>query len=362
MEDNSIINAKVQEIPGTAQIRKIGSYMSSTELLELCATLAEDGLYKKLWSVLSRVYSESKGFNKEPADGMSPLLDRILSSDAPCELKLQTFTSFLFPDTLLPDISVIKSWIADCDRKRKNIAAYFISDYHLSAELFKEIVSDEELMAAVIAVLKEDDLLALYTAIFENEKKEVITGAIRLFAGTRRKMKYSDYERIGRLTELAFECKEVFFTSKLLFCTAFSVPAECVRSVEKLDKILKISINYEEKITKDFVKKYGIDFDCSDKAICGYYLGNKKSANQKNLVVKFASHIVRINDERDRRYLLRGAFKRGGYFRMYAGCMQDGFIDPEKMKRFHYSDEDVKWCSHLPGLEGSQKNNNQEDM
>lgn len=128
------------------------------------------------------------------------------------------------------------------------------------------------------------------------------------------------------------------------------MPEEVVKSESTLDKILKISINYEERITKDFIARYNLSFESSDLAMCKYYLGNKKTANQKALVGKFAAHLVRIEDPRDKSYLLRGAFKRGGYFRMYAGCMQDGYVDMNKMQRFHYSEEDVAWCSNLPGL------------
>ena len=52
-------------IPGTAQIRKIGASKTGMELLELSGDLAEGGYDKKLFSVLSRVYTEHKGFSKK---------------------------------------------------------------------------------------------------------------------------------------------------------------------------------------------------------------------------------------------------------------------------------------------------------
>ena len=51
-----------------------------------------------------------------------------------------------------------------------------------------------------------------------------------------------------------------------------------------------------------------------------------------------------------RRKLIHGAFKRGGLFRMYAGCMQDGKVDEVKQKRFRYTDEQIAWVKTLPGL------------
>ena len=72
------------------------------------------------------------------------------------------------------------------------------------------------------------------------------------------------------------------------------MPEEVVKSESTLDKILKISINYEEKITKEFIEKYNLSFESSDLAMCKYYLGNKKATNQKSLVGKFAAHLVRI--------------------------------------------------------------------
>ena len=68
------------------------------------------------------------------------------------------------------------------------------------------------------------------------------------------------------------------------------------------------------------------------------------------LVSRFATHLVRINDPQTRGRLLHQAFRRGGYFRMYAGCMQDGYVDEEKQKHFHYTDEQIAWVKELPGL------------
>lgn len=338
------------EIPGTAKIRKLGAALSSMELLKLSATLASDGFDKKLWSVLSRVYADKKSFAGQYEEGMDQYVEAIMAADIPAELKLQTFTSFRLPDRFVPDKETCISLIGACDSKRANIAAYFIADYSLEISVYECYKQEISIMSVLIKALPEDRLLDLYAHIFTNESKEYITGVIRLVAKEKRRFRYRDTAKIKDLSSLAFDAKEVFFTSKLLFCQAFNVPEEVVRSLPHLEKILKISINYEEKITKEFIEKYHLDFESSDLAMCKYYLGNKKATNQKSLVGKFAAHLVRIEDPRDRSYLLRGAFKRGGYFRMYAGCMQDGYIDMNKMQRFHYSDEDVAWCSKLPGL------------
>jgi hypothetical protein len=37
-------------------------------------------------------------------------------------------------------------------------------------------------------------------------------------------------------------------------------------------------------------------------------------------------------------------------FRLYAGCMQDGYVNEEKQRKFHYSEEQIKWVETLPGL------------
>jgi len=338
------------EIPGTAKIRKLGAALSSMELLKLSATLATDKLDKKLWSVLSRVYADKKSFGGQYEEGMDQYVADIMAADIPAELKLQTFTSFRLPEKFVPDESTLKTLIENCDSKRTNIAAYFIVDYCQEIALYDCYKDNQAIVGILIKALPEDRLIDLYAHMFETESKEYITGAIRLVIKEKRRFRYRDTAKIKELTAKAFDAKEVFFTSKLLFCQAFNVPEDVVKSIPSLEKILKISINYEEKITKEFITKYNLDFESSDLAMCKYYLGNKKATNQKSLVGKFAAHLVRIEDPRDRSYLLRGAFKRGGYFRMYAGCMQDGYIDMNKMQRFHYSDEDVAWCSKLPGL------------
>lgn len=338
------------EIPGTAKIRKLGVLLSSMELLKLSARLAVAGEEKKLWSVLSRVFADKKSFNGNYEDGMDAYVSDIMSSDMPAELKLQAFTSFGLPKQFCPSLEECEQLINACDEKRENIIAYFVIDYELEKSLYESIKSRQGIMEVLVKSLPEKRLLDLYSYIFDNETKEFITGAIRLVTNSKRRFRHTDTEAIKVLTDKVFDAKQVFFTSKLLFCQAFDVPQDVVRSEKGLDKILKISINYEERITKEFIAKYGLNFEHSDLAMCKYYLGNKKTTNQKGLVGKFAAHLVRIQDPRDKSYLLRGAFKRGGYFRMYAGCMQDGYVDMNKMQRFHYSDEDVAWCSNLPGL------------
>jgi len=338
------------EIPGTARIRKITMEYSSMELLELCSILAKEKLDKKLWSVLSRVHVDKKGFDYNYVEGMDAFVKDILDADIQSELKIQTFTSFKLPSNLLPEVDKINAFVRECDEKRKNIVAYFISDYNYVEPLYDYIRSDDAFLKELIKVLNIDGLISLFKVIFVNENKEYITGAIRLVGETKRKFVYENTSDIDELTAIVFEEKRVFFTSKLLFCTVFNVPEEIVKKQKDLDKILKISINYEERITKEFVKNYNLSFDISDEAMCRYYIGNKKAKNQRALVTKFACHIVRIEDKETVGKLLRGAFKRGGAFRMYAGCMQDGRIIPEKMQRFHYTEEEVQWCSNLPGL------------
>ena len=340
------------QIPGTAQIRKLGSVLSSVELLELCANMADEGLDKKIWSVLSRVYEEKKTLDVPVNDEICANVKRIIDSDIASSLKLQTFTSFKLPSELIPDIEKVKNLIVDCDTKRGNIAAHFVNLYALEKEVYEQIKRRTDILTTLFKILPIDRLLDYYEVVFMNENKETITGAIRLVGKCKKNFEYNgaNLEKIKTLTDKAFETKEVFFTSKLLFCQTFMVPKSAVISQRTLDKILKISINYEEKMTKDFVAYYNLHFDCSDYALCQYYIANKKASNQKGIVLKFAQHLVRIKDEETKRRLLRGAFKHGGYFRMYAGCMQDGYIDMNKMRRFHYSDEDVEWCSNLPGL------------
>ena len=114
------MDSNVMEIPGTAQIRKIGSYMSSMELLELSAKLAMMGLDKKLWSVLSRVYEDKKSFNYEIEDSFiqdaHKYVDVIVSSSVPAELKIQTFTSFRLPKDFIPNIDTVKELIVSADK------------------------------------------------------------------------------------------------------------------------------------------------------------------------------------------------------------------------------------------------------
>ena len=347
-------NTEVNGIPGTAAIRKLGGVLSPMELLELSARMAKEGLDKKLWSVLSRVYADKKSFEYSHEDGMDGYVKEILDSDMPAQLKLQTFTSFKLPSELLPDADTVKKLLSECNEKRYNIAAHFIDDYDKDVDMTEEhydiITENGKLFKEVVKVLNADSLVSLFKKIFMTEDKERITGAIRVLGEAKRKFYYKDKDKIAELTDIAFSEKNVFFTSKLLFCSVFNVPEEIVKRQENLDKILKISVNYEEHITKEFVRNYHVKFDISDEAMCRYYIGNKKAKNQRALVNRFAYHLVRIEDKSVRDKLLRGAFKRGGAFRMYAGCMQDGRIIPEKMKRFRYSDEEVKWCSSLPGL------------
>lgn len=338
------------EIPGTAQIRKITTYMSSMELLLLCEKMAAEGLSKKLWSVLSRVFEDKKGFEHQEEAGMAEAVASVLSSDIPEVLKLQLFTSFQLPESLLPNEETLIALLSGIDKKRSNIAAYFIDDYGLELKYYDLIRNNPQVFEVLVRILSESRLIAFYTYIFENEKKEVITGDIRTLGNVRQQFHYKDIQEIQKLTDLAFQNKEVFFSSKLLYCLTFKVPVDCVKNQKDLYKILRISINYEERIAKQFVKEYKLNFDVSDLAICKIYLANKKSQNQRNLVNKFAVHLSRVEKPEDRTYLLRGAFKRGGYFRLYAGCMQDGYVDMNKMKRFKYSDEDVAWVKSLPGL------------
>ena len=81
-KDEAVMQADPM-VPGTAQIRKIAGYMSSMELLEMAAHLAEGGYDKKLFSVLSRVFTEKKGFDHILKDGMQEKVQRILSADVP---------------------------------------------------------------------------------------------------------------------------------------------------------------------------------------------------------------------------------------------------------------------------------------
>lgn len=353
--ENSVSEGLPEDIPGTAQIRKITARLSSMELLELCARLAKDGYEKKLWSVLSRVFEEKKGFGQEKFDGSKEAsakqyLQDILQSEVKAELKLQTYTSFGIAKDYIPSAENVKELLNHCDLKRLNIAVYFLEAYDCVGEYYADIIENKNLFALFMKLAKEKSVLCMYRAIIEKENKEYITGAIRKLQRCRRKFYYKNREEIASLTELAFASKQVFFTTKLLYCIAFGVPKDCLPSGKEMRDILKISINYEENITKEFIKRYELDFDCSDVAMCRYYLGNKKATKEKILVAKFASHLVQISEEEEKRKLLRGAFKRGGMFRMYAGCMQDGEINIEKLHKFRYSEEDIAWCRELPGL------------
>ena len=339
-------------IPGTARIRKIASHMDRMELLQLAANLAEEGYDKKLWSVLSRVYSDKKGFRGTYEEGMDEPVNRILASDMPAELKLQTFTSFALPQQMKPSDEVIDDLLTHCAPKRINIAAFFMITYDCGAVHYKHLLENRTLFNVYVKNAQQDKLIAVYEKIIKNENKETITGMIRQLQHTKRHFSYQDPEQVKELTELIFQSKQVFFTTKLQACITFNIPEDLLPQGKELYDILKISINYEERITKDFVTHYHLKFDCSDLAMCRYYLGNKKSTKEKALLTKFATHLVKVPDEKEQGKLLHAAFKRGGLFRLYAGCMQDGAVDIEKQNRFHYSEEDIAWCATSPGLEG----------
>lgn len=356
MEEKNIAqeNNLPEGIPGTAQIRRIASTMDRMELLNLAANLAEQGYEKKLWSVLSRVYSEKKGFAGAYEEGIVEPVKRILASQMPAELKLQTFTSFVLPEQVRPSDEMTEKLIKECAPKRINIAAFFLIDYNCGAAYYRLILANRTLFHFYAKNARQEQLLAMYRVIIENEKKEVITQSIRQLQQTKRKFRYHSPEQVKDFAELIFQSKEVFFTTKLQACMTFGIPEELLPKGKELYDILKISINYEERITKDFVEHYHIRFDCSDLAMCRYYLGNKKSTKEKALVAKFAAHLVKIEDEAERGRLLHAAFKRGGLFRLYAGCMQDGQVNVEKQRRFHYREEDIAWCAELPGFEAKQ--------
>ena len=337
-------------VPGTAQIRKITSYMSSMELLEMAAHLAEGGYEKKLFSVLSRVFTEKKGFDHILEDGMQEKVQRILSADVPAELKMQVFTSFALPREIAPDPETAKALVKACSPKRLNIAAFFIAAYDYEIEGYSMIVDNRALMKIFATSVKAEPLLLMYEAIIENEQKEYITGVTRVIRNAARKFNYSDRSLVRRVTEKVFASKQVFYTSKILYCLAFCVPEDCLPSRRDMYKILKISVDYDERATKEFAKRYHNDFDVSESALCHYYLSNRKAEKEKPLVMKFACHVVRVESEDERRKLLHLAFKRGGMFRMYAGCMQDGGVNEEKQRRFRYTEEDIAWVKALPGL------------
>lgn len=342
-------------IPGTAQIRKLGTILSSMELLELSAKLAEGGYDKKLFSLLSRVYGDKKHFTgKVEAEiienEMKEKVQRIIASNIPTELKMQTFTSFRLPVELLPEKEVVSSWIRDCSVKRQNIAVYFLADYPIAVRQYEDIIGNKAILKAYLKEAKQLELIHLFAEIFVREEKEFITGAIRMLAYEKRHFKYPELSEIKKLTQIAFDSKQVFFTTKLMYCVTFNVPRECLPDSKELYDILKICINYDEKSTKEFSQKYDFHFNSSPEAMCKYYLGNKKSQKEKTLVSKFAANLVNVEDEVTKSKLLHFAFKRGGLFRMYAGCMQDGGVNEEKQKRFRYTEEQIAWVKTLPGL------------
>ena len=356
MADEKITNVQAEEqnadplVPGTYQIRRIASRLTPMELLKVAEHLAAGGYDKKLFSLLSRVYTEHKGFNYAHQEGVKELIDSISASPVPSELKMQSFTSFEISKDLKPDAETAKQWVESCSEKRINIAAFFLSSYGYGRELYRLICSNRELNKTFIESSDPDELLALFEEVMEKEDKEFITGVIRNVKNYLHHPRYKDHAALKRVTDKVFASRQVFFTSKILYCLAFGIPADCLPQGKELYKILKISVNYEERITADFVKRYRLDFDMSEEAMCRYYLGNKKSDNEKALVEKFAAHVVQVPDDEKRRKLIHGAFKRGGLFRMYAGCMQDGRVDEQKQKRFRYTDEQIAWVKTLPGL------------
>ncbi len=338
------------EIPGTAQIRRITANLDSKELLETAAALAAGGYDKKLFSVLSRVYTEKKGFGYAQEEGMKEQVETILSAEIPPELKMQTFTSFELPFSLRPGTDVVKTWLENCAPNRLNIAAFFLGTYGYGGECFKEITGNRELYSHFVSTCDADALLTLYEAVLDEGRRENITGVTRSIKNFRRHFEYSDKTKIRAVTERVFSSRDVFYTTKLMYCLAFCVPQELLLHGRDLYKMLKIAINYEEKTTKEFVKRYHLNFDCSDEAMCKYFLNNKKAEDQRALVEKFAAHLVLIPEEGERRFLLRTAFKRGGMFRMYAGCMQDGYVNEDKQRHFRYTEEEIAWVKTLPGL------------
>ncbi len=356
MADEQITNAQTElqnadpMVPGTYQIRKIASRLTPIALLEIAEHLATEGYDKKLFSLLSRVYTEHKGFAYKDQEGIKELIGKITASAMPSELKMQAYTSFEVPREYKPSTEVAEKWVIECAEKRRNIAAFFMASYGYGQDLYHIICKDRDLNKMFVEASQPEDILLIFEQVMEKEDKEFVTGMVRNVKSYYHRVKYVDMELVKRITEEVFSSRQVFFTSKILFCLAFYIPAECLPPAKDLYKTLKISVNYEEKITKDFVKRYHIDFDLSEEAMCRYYLGNKKSDNEKALVEKFAHHVVAVEDEQKRRKLIHGAFKRGGLFRMYAGCMQDGCVDEAKQKRFRYSDEQIAWVKTLPGL------------
>lgn len=352
-----IIN-NIDEI-GAAKLRKITCGYKTMELLLLASKFAVAGYDKKLWSLLSRVYEDKKGFSdtddvsdaayfdKDKAPG---LIDTIVNSSVASEYVLQLFTSFAIPEEYMLPLEKVSELIERVDKKRINIVAYYIAAYKLEKHYYKYVFANKEVLKILTKSISSDRMVLLYENIIDNESKEFITGAIRTLQELKPSFRYKSIDNIKRLTEKIFESKEVFFTTKIMFCITFNVPKTCLPDKRDIYKILKICVNYEERLSREFINKYEIDFAYSDDAMCRYYIANKKAGNEKLLVSKFANHLVRIEDENIKAKLLRNAFKRGGYFRMYAGCMQDGKVDETKLHRFHYSDEQIEWVRTLAGL------------
>lgn len=340
-------------LPGTAQLRKVTSYMTGTQLIELASEFARVADDKKLWSLLSRVYADGKileQISDEDMPRVKGVVDAIMATGMAAEYKLQLFTSFKLPKELLPSDEDIVLLASSCKKKRINILAYFIVDYNLETLLYKDVITQRDVFKIVAKKIGTKRLVALYQYIITSENKEFITGAARMLASEKVRVTYDSSIDVKGLVELIFSSKEVFFTTKLLLCMALNIPKNMLPYGRDLDKNIVISINYEERITKDFVKFYDLRFDCSDRAMCTYYLNNKKTTKERVLVQKFASHLVRIEDEEEKRRLVRKAFRRGGAFRMYAGCMQDGYVDEDKQRRFHCTEDDIQWIKSLPGL------------
>ena len=84
--DEEILNGTEEQtiqdplVPGTYQIRKITSRLNPMELLATAEHLAAGGYDKKLFGVLSRVFTEHKGFHYEKQEGMEALLQSIMAS------------------------------------------------------------------------------------------------------------------------------------------------------------------------------------------------------------------------------------------------------------------------------------------
>ena len=321
------------------------------ELLETAARLASEGYDKKLFSVLSRVYTEKKGFGFVYQEGMDGYVKEICDSAVPAEYKLQTYTSFQLPMQLKPGEDTVREWLEKCSPNRLNIAAYFIDAYGYERKLYREIMGKKALFTGFISCASPSALLSFFDEVTEREEKEQITGVIRAVRNSRRRFRYRDTKQVKAVSEKVFASRKVFYTSKIMYCVAFGVPAECLPSRKEISKMLAISVNYEEKTTKDFVTRYHFDFDMSDEALCRYILANKKSDRERTIVAHFAQHVTAVRDEAVKGKLLHLAFKRGGLFRMYAGCMQDGRVDVVKQRRFHYTDEQIEWVKTLPGLD-----------